>query len=164
MAKGKMHWAYRKTLLSGFTIPELIVAMGVFMILASLATISVVGVKQRTSLETTVNILISDIKQQQLKAMIGDTEGRGVRDDYGIHPGTDAYVLFHGSTYDVGTSGSFTVNLGDNVYFTSGPDIVFLRRSGEVSGGDTSLTLRENTTGTQRIINLNRYGVVTSVN
>lgn len=152
------------SILKGFTLPELIVSVAIFAILATLVTLNVVGVKQRASLDTTINVLLSDLKQQQLKAMTGDTEGRVVADAYGMHTETNKYILFHGNIFDPNSVDNFSIDLGDNVEFTTSSDIIFSRISGEISSGNMTLILQENTTGVARTINLNKYGIVTGVN
>ncbi len=159
----KLETGNRK-LASGFTLVELIVTVTIFASLLIFTTLNVVNVKQRTSLQTTIEILIGDLRQQQLKAMVGDTEGRLIRDDYGVHFNQTSYILFHGGTYSPAGTALFTVSLGDNVQVVSGNDIIFSRNSGESVGGATNIVLRENTTRIQKTIYLNQYGVVTAVN
>lgn len=133
------------------------------MSLLGIVTINLVGVKQQTSLRTTVNLLVSDLKEQQLKAMVGDTGGRSTADSYGVHFNTDSYVLFHGTSYNSSDTANYTVSLGDNVTVISGNDIIFSQVSGEI-GSPVTIVLKENTTKTQRTISLNKYGAVTGVN
>src|SRR3989338_5441649 len=123
---GNFHLKFRN-LNQGFTIPELIVTIAIFAILATLVTLNVVGVKQRASLDTTVKVLIGDLRLQQLKAMTGDSEGRLVPDSYGLHPAGDKYILFHGNVFEQTSADNFIVDLGDNVVFTTSTDIIFSR-------------------------------------
>jgi prepilin-type N-terminal cleavage/methylation domain-containing protein len=69
---------------TGFTIIELMIAMGIFVIITSLVTINLLNAQHIASIDSTVTTLIADLKQQQVKAMTGDTEGRGITDQYGI--------------------------------------------------------------------------------
>lgn len=148
----------------GFTIPELLVTMTIFVTLVGIATINLAGVKQRASLNTTSEIFIGDFRQQQLKSMMGDTEGRSEPDGYGIHFNSDSYTLFHGDNYSAGSPSNFTVELGDNIKFLSIPsDLIFSRVSGELSSNG-SIVLIDDTTNTTKTLEYNRYGVVTDVN
>lgn len=150
--------------MKGFTIVELLVTMVIFATLIGLATINLAGAKQRTSLNTSVEVLVNDLAQQQLKAMTGDTEGRSSPDLYGIHFNNNKYILFHGTVFNSSDTSNFTVNLGDNITFTQNfPDVIFQRVNGE-TGTSGSITLLDNTTKTQKSINYNRYGVVTGIN
>jgi prepilin-type N-terminal cleavage/methylation domain-containing protein len=79
----------------GFTIVELLVVMGIFAILASLSTLNLSHAQHGSYVNATVDTLVSDLKRQQHKAMIGDTEGRGTASNYGIHFDPSSYVLFH---------------------------------------------------------------------
>lgn len=149
--------------LPGFTIAELLVTMAIFVTLVGIATINLVGAKQRASLNTSIDILLGDLRSQQLKSMIGDTEGRVAPGLYGIHFGSYDYTLFHGNNFDINAPSNFTVKLGDNVQFINPPsDLIFARVSGELANGG-SILLRDNTTNTTRTLQYNRYGVVTNV-
>ncbi len=163
MAKDKELRAKVNFNLPGFTLAELLVTMAIFATLVGIATINLVGARQRASLNTSSEILIGDLRQQQLKSMIGDTEGRANPDRYGIHLGTNDYTLFHGNTYNSGDASNFTVELGDNIQFVGTySDLIFARVSGELSAGG-SIILEDNTTNTQKTLQYNRYGVITDV-
>lgn len=153
-----------RSLQPGFTLTELLITMTIFATLAGIATMSLVGAKQRTSLNTSVEMVSADLRQQQLKSMVGDTGGRTTPDRYGIHFGTSEYTLFHGSTFNLLESSNFTVQLGDNITFVSPPtDLIFDRVSGELSVGG-NIILRDNTTKATKTLQFNKYGVITSVN
>lgn len=144
---------------------EFLLTMGIFAILAGFATINLVNVQQRNSLNTTVDVFIADLKEQQLKAMVGDTEGSGIISNYGIRFSSSQYTLFRNS---YGTS-NFVINLPAVMTVTStfpSNEIVFLKGSGEISGygGTRTVTLTDTTNGQQKVLTFNRYGVVTSIN
>lgn len=154
----------------GFTFPELIIVMGIVVIMLGFVTINLLRAQSSSSLTTTLDTLTSDIRNQQIKAMTGDTEGRGVPDSYGIHLESDRYVLFHGTSYDQSDTSNVTVPIDPSItlvsdLFQSG-DIVFLQTSGEVrnfSPGANSFTLQTVTSNQSQTITLNKYGVITSV-
>jgi len=155
--------------IQAFTIIELLVVMGIMAILLSVSTSSLMGPKHKASLNSSINVLISDLASQQLKAMVGDTEGRGVSpDNYGIYLQTGNYVLFHGTNYLFNDSANFPVNLGDNIQIdsTSFPQsqIVFTAGSGELISGAGLLIVKNTVTGEQKTITLNQYGIITQVN
>jgi prepilin-type N-terminal cleavage/methylation domain-containing protein len=146
----------------GFSLVEYMLVMAIFLILAGLGTINLSGAKQRASLSTTVDTLVSDLRGQQLKAMVGDTEGSGSgsASNYGIHFGTSDYTLFRGS---YGT-GNFVVNLGDQIQVgTPGTEVLFTKGTGEI-GGTFQVTLKDVSNASSKTITLNRYGVVTAIN
>jgi prepilin-type N-terminal cleavage/methylation domain-containing protein len=149
----------------GFTIIELIITMGILAIITSLATINLLNAQHIASIDSTTTTLISDLKQQQLKAMVGDTEGRVAADQYGIHFDADKYVLFHGS-YDPTDTSNFVVELEGTLSFTniSGDgNIIFSQGSGE-SSGLNPIVLKDDQTNKQKTITTNVYGVITYVN
>lgn len=149
--------------LSGVTLPELILVMSIFAALIAIATINLASIKNKASLNTSITTLISDLKQQQLKAMVGDTEGRGVTDSYGLYLGQNQYILFHG-TYNPSDPSNFTVNLDDNLQFPNpGTSVIFASGSGEFTA-PTSLILQDTQTNEQKTIQINTLGTVTGVN
>ncbi len=108
-------------------------------------------------------ILLTDLKQQQLKAMVGDTEGRPDSDSYGVHFDSDRYVLFHGLTYSPFEPSNSIINLEDNMQFNN-PDfnIVFSKISGEIAV-PAIIELQDNANSRLKRINLNTLGVVTQI-
>ena len=155
------HFSFQK----GFTLIELIIVMAIFATLVGISTISLLNVKHKSTLNTVVNTFLADLKEQQIKAMVGDTEGSGVVYNYGIHFETSTYTLFHG-TYSSGGTGNFVVPLTDTVQFNSfsqGNSIIFAKGSGEASGM-TTITLIDTVDNNQKTITVNQYGVVTGIN
>ena len=133
-------------------------------VLLGLVTIALSNVRQRTTLTALTQTFVSDIKQQQIKAMVGDTQGGVAANSYGVHIDANSYVLFRGATYDPSDPSNFTVDLETNFQFEPpGTDIVFETIKGEIS---TPATIRiiDITTNQQKTIQLNTLGVVTSVN
>lgn len=146
----------------GFTLVELVVVMSIMLTLLGLITINLMRSQQTASLASAEGILVVDLRQQQLKAMIGDTEGRASSDQYGIHFDSDKYVLFHG-TYTSGEASNSVINLESNIQFNSpGFDIVFEKITGEISA-PVIIELQDNPSSRKKIIHLNQYGVVTEV-
>jgi prepilin-type N-terminal cleavage/methylation domain-containing protein len=146
----------------GFTLVEMAVVVGVVVILLGITTISLVRSQQRASLTSMVEILLADLKQQQLKSMIGDTEGRANSDFYGVHFNSNQYVLFHGLTYFPSDTSNSVVNLDNNMQFNN-PDYntIFSKLSGTTSAA--TIELRDTTNSRFKRIYLNSLGVVTQV-
>lgn len=156
---------------SGFTLMEVAVVMSLLTLLFGFVWVNLLGSKDSASQNTSVDILLSDLRAQQLKAMLGDTEGRIGHDAYGIRFGTTSYTLFHGSTYAPADPTNFTVSLGDNERFESvgfpGSVLVFASVSGEIDGfsaGADTIVLRNSSANTQKTFLLNRIGSVYAIN
>ncbi len=154
----------------GFTLIEVLVVLSVLITLIGLTTISLLNANRQTSLSTSIDSFVTDLKQQQLKAMVGDTEGRTQADSYGVYFGTDSYTLFHGA-YSSSDPTNFTVALGGNIQFSAvlfpSSQIIFLKGSGEVSNyasSSSTLVIRDIVNNRQKTITVNRYGVVTDIN
>lgn len=143
---------------AGYTLVELLMAMTIIGILFGLTTISLVNVQRSTSVAASKEMLIADLKSQQTKAMNG-TEGGG---GFGVHfDSNNTYTLFQGTIFNPASTTNSPVSVDDNISF-SGNDIVFSSVNGEIQGFSTPPTITvANTAGPeQRIIRLNRYGVV----
>jgi len=151
----------------GFTFPELMVVTAILLMLAGLTLGNLFSLRQNVSISTSVDTLIADIKEQQIKAMIGDTEGRATADSYGIFFEATRYSLFHG-TYSTTDPGNFVVNLDQSVQFTDSTfpsnQIIFAPQSGEVGFSTGAITIKDPKSAKQRTITINKYGVVTAVN
>ena len=147
----------------GFTLVELAVVIGIFTTLMGFIVLNLVRSQQTASLTATSEILLSDIKQQQMKSMVGDTEGRADAGPYGIHFDANKYILFPGASYSPLESSNFEIDLPSNMQFNSANyDIIFSRVSGEISL-PAIIELQDNTNSNLKRIYLNAYGTITQV-
>lgn len=156
---------------SGFTLIELIIAVCVFTLLFGLVSGNLLNYYHKNTFNTQVITVISDINKQQLKAMVGDTEGRVAPDSYGIHFGVDRYILFHGSSYNAADSTNFTILLDTNMNLTDiaipSSSLIFAKGSGEFTGftgSNNTFIMKDIKTNEQKTITINRYGIITSIN
>lgn len=156
---------------SGFTLIEVAVVMSLLSLLFGFVWLNLLSTKESASQNTSMDLLVSDLRAQQLKAMLGDTEGRVERDAYGVYFGVTSYTLFHGSTYVSADPTNFIVPLGDNERFSSiafsGNAVVFSSVSGEIDGFSqdaNSLLLKNTMANTQKTIQLNKIGTVNAIN
>jgi prepilin-type N-terminal cleavage/methylation domain-containing protein len=150
----------------GFTLIELLIIMGVMATISSFAVINLIRPQTKSSLDSTVKVLISDTKEQQLKAMIGDGDG-GAASSYGIYFESGKYTLFKGSSYSPSDPNNFIVNVDSattlSSTFTSN-QVVFQQRSGEVSSfSGTNNTVTATAGGESKTLTINAIGTV-SVN
>lgn len=145
----------------GFTLIELIVVTSIIVTLLGFITINLVRSQQGASLTSVTGVLLTDLKQQQLKTMIGDTEGRLTPDSYGVHFDANHYVLFHG-TYSQWEASNSVINLSSNMQFNSpGFDVIFSRPSGTTSA--VMIELQDKTNSHLKRIYLNTLGAITQV-
>ncbi len=154
----------------GYTLTEIIIVMSILILLTGLTTISLLNAKHKSSLSASVDTFIADLKQQQLKAMLGDTEGRISSGNYGIFFAGGTYTLFHGD-YSSTDSANFDLSLGDNIEFSNitfpGSQIVFLQGSGEIDAyvsGLNTITIKDIIDNNQKTLTINEYGVVEQIN
>lgn len=143
---------------------ELLVVMGIAGLLLSLIVINLIRPQISTAVTGSTDLLVSDLKQQQIRAMSGE----GVA---GIYFEKASYTLFNGLAYSSDDPGNFTVSLPNSLEFTANnfPNsiLVFASGSGEVVGyvsGLDSVKIGNPLGGDTRTVKINRYGVVTRVN
>ncbi|OGM29555.1 hypothetical protein A2630_01010 [Candidatus Woesebacteria bacterium RIFCSPHIGHO2_01_FULL_44_10] len=142
---------------AGFTLPELIVVIGIVLALFGIAAVNLVGVQRRSYLDTTVSKLLIDIKEQQTRAMAGDTQDGDQQGDFGIYFEANKYTFFDG----------FEVMLDPSVSISSvgfpGSTLVFEKITGEVVGftaGADFVSISDSASGLSKTIRLNRFGSI----
>jgi prepilin-type N-terminal cleavage/methylation domain-containing protein len=157
--------------MKGFTLIELIVTISVVVTLLAFTAPSLLTSQRRTDLNETLNVLVSDVRQQQSQAMLRYTATVGAPSDFGIYFDTNGYTLFKGLVYVASDSGNFSVVLSPQMVFDTitfpNSQIVFASGTGESKNftADTyELSLSDTQEGVTKIITVNRYGVITSVN
>lgn len=161
-------WFFKKAD-KGMTLIEVVLVMGIFSVLATLGTINLLNARSSSSLSSNMYSIIADIKTQQTKAMTGDTEGRSTSDYYSVYISSNSYTLFHGQTYNAGDSTNTTIPLPtDLTLSTTFPSskIVFTPAAGEVSAfsaGQNTVTLKNTSTNKQTVLQINKYGTITSI-
>ena len=152
--------------MKGFTLIEVLLVLGILAVMVSLATINLANVQHKSSLSSTVNTFIADFRQQQIRAMVGDTQGSGAVSNYGVDLETTTYTLFR-TTYG---TGNFIVNLPTGTQFTTtfpNSQVIFASGSGILStftSGQNTITITDTVDGSQKTITVNTYGVITAVN
>lgn len=152
---------------SGLTLIEMMLVVGILALLFAIGVVSLSTIQIVTTSTSATTVLISDLKTQQVKAMVGDTEGRGVPDNYGIKILSDQYILFHGNSYNPSDSSNFSVPVPETYTLsTTFPNstLLFASDSGELVNFTTGLdtvTLTNTTSSKTEVIKLNKYGTVT---
>ena len=149
----------------GFTLIELALIMGIIAILVSFITINLLKPQTTASTASAVQILGADIKEQQIKAMSGDSDFETTADSQGIYFESNRYTLFRGPNYASG-SHYFQVDMDQSLILSNtlpSSQVVFTKRSGEtgLSDGSNSVTVTNTQGGEQKTITINRYGSIT---
>jgi len=151
---------------SGFTLIELILVITITGIIISFVTINFVATQSKDLINSTVSILVADLKEQQIKAISGDTEGTPAPSELGIFIEPNSYTLFRGATYSPSDPSNFVINIEPPLSFSNNlpsSQIIFAINSGEWESyisGQNSITI-QSAAGGQKIITINRYGAVT---
>ncbi len=159
-----------KKIQQGFTFIELLLVMSVIAILTTFVSVALINSRASTSLETVTATFMADLKSQQIKSMVGDTEGRGTPNFYGIYLDQNKYVLFHGDTYLPQSAENFEISMDNSVRITTTfPNNVvqFASQSGELSNfnaAQNSITFSDTSTTKSKTFLLNKYGVIYAEN
>lgn len=152
-------------LMTGFTLVELLLAMGIATVIFGISSILLSNLIPRASLNSTHEVLKAEIRQQQLSAMTGKKDGSGQANSYGVLIEQDKYTLFSGSEFSPLPVDSIVVDLPSTISLsTNFPNnvIIFERGNGEISNFDPTaktITIVNSLTGESRNITLNRYGL-----
>lgn len=155
--------------MKGYTLIELIVVLGIVALLTGIASVNLIRFQQQTNITGLTDAFITNVKEQQTKAMAGDAEGRGANSPYGVNIALDQYIQFH-DTFTSGESSNRVITLPPITEITTtfpNSQIVFEGGSGEIIGyssANSSVTIRNVQTNDQKVIHFNRYGAVTAVN
>jgi len=118
---------------SGLTLVELLITMGIFAIIFSFATINLLKPQRKASVDAAASTLVSDIKQQQAKAMASDSGSAGDLQNHGIYFENNRYILFQGSSYQAANPLNFSVDLSPNTIILNNlpsSQIVFSKNNG----------------------------------
>jgi prepilin-type N-terminal cleavage/methylation domain-containing protein len=152
----------------GYSLLEMLIVISLVITLLSLTTTNLFRFQHTSQLSSTVNSFLADYKEQQIKAMVGDTEGSGAVSNYGIHFETNSYTLFRNS-YD---TANLAINLPENIQITtpfSNSQIIFQKGSGIISNYDSGNPTNNVIIFTDTVENysykldINKYGVITKL-
>lgn len=163
-----MKKAYSIEWQKGLTLIELMLVVGIISLLFGIGFVGLGSLKIVATKSSSFSVLSSDLKNQQIKAMVGDTEGRGVADNYGIKIFSDSYVLFHGNNYNESDTSNFSIPIDQGYTLSTtfpGETIIFASDSGELvnfSQGQSTITITHNETGSSNTMELNSYGTIIS--
>lgn len=150
----------------GFTLVELLVTMTILGILFSLLVSNLTGVIPKAMVRSSTEVLLADIREQQMKAMTGYETHLGGSSAYGVRFEEDRYILFTGEEYQEDHQENYTIFLQSGLRFNPidllDSVLIFARNTGEVEGyreEGTSVTLTNDMTGEQSSLSFNTLGV-----
>lgn len=151
---------------SGFTFVEVVVVMGLIGLLMSIATSSLFQGRQRASVDATAEQIMNDVKETQMKAMLGASSSGTLTPGYSIRFETGGYTVFPGNTYISGdTNNTFVPVDASLTLSTTLPSgmVTFTNLSGDIAGyqdGQSSITIHDTETpGSVRVLEMNRHGI-----
>lgn len=154
----------------GFSLIEIIVVMSIFSILIGIVTTNLLNSKQKASLNTSTTLLVADITNQQLNAMMGENEVGSITNK-GIYFEPTRYILFKGDQYSATDSSNFVVTLDEPQQFANitfpNATLLFASISGEVinfATATSTIGFKNVVSNEQKTLQINRYGVITQIN
>ena len=150
------------------------VVIGIVGIIMTFSTVNLVSLRNKASTNSMVTQLVADLKQQQMKAMIGDSSAP---DCYGVRFTNNSYTLFRDVNCSGTTSDNFTPVIESDINFTISPsDIIFKKGCGELVISSTTapcgeitaptptpLELKISNTAESKTLKFNQFGVITEV-
>lgn len=151
----------------GFTIIELLVVLGASAVISAISIATLIQPQTQADLDGEVLKLMSDIKSQQLNAMIGVTSGTSTPVSQGIYFSIGGYTLFRGTTYVSADPENFsivfpaTIQMQGTTLATS--TIIFNRLNGEVyahTPGADSVTFINTVSNATSTLTINRFGAI----
>lgn len=136
--------------------------MAILLTLIGLSAINLGRPQAAANISTTLDTMLSDLKDQQILAMSGGTGGGSTAIAYGIYIQSSQFTLFSGNSYNGSDPHNFVEMAGNRVTLsTTLPSsvIIFQKGTGDVQGytsGSDTITL----TGPNsiRTITINRFG------
>lgn len=150
---------------AGFTYIETMLVVGITIVLMGISSIILTQLVPHASVMTVAQTLASELRSQQLFAMMG-RDLQGGTTAFGVYFTPSSYVLFEGSTYNVADSNNIVINLESGLELIStltSNQVVFSPRSGEVASyasGQDTITLRQVQSGETVTLLVNQLGVV----
>ncbi len=155
---------------SGFTLIEILLVGSLTLIIITLGGVNLIRPQRKTIETSVIDNIVSDLNAQQTKSMVGDISTGGAPTKYGIYFESDKYTLFKGDTYSSLNATNLVIVLPSSQTFSvinvpSG-QILFSKRSGDFdnySAGQNTLTVTNQDSGDQKLVQINRYGIVTAV-
>ncbi len=152
---------------TGFTVLELMLTLTILGVLFALTVVNLTNIIPKANTRAAAEVLIADLREQQMKAMSGYEAVGGGASDYGIFFETEKYTLFTGSSYVEGHQENYVVPLQVGLEFdtTNLPlsTMVFVRGSGDIanySDAYHSIRIRNTVTTELRTIVFNQLGVL----
>lgn len=160
--------SYDLRAIGGFTLIEFLVVMAVSAVIASLTIAAVIRPQTQIDLDGEVLKIISDIKSQQINAMVGATSGTLASTSYGVYFSASGYTLFRGTSYNPADLENFSVSFPSSIQMQSNTlatsTIIFNRLNGEVyaySAGANSVTFVNTISSVISTLAINRLGALT---
>lgn len=150
----------------GLTILELILVIGIFAVIAGVASVQLANFQRGTVLESTSKDVVSALRLAHDKAMLGeDGNSNGQGDPWGIrfaNSTSDSYATFFGATYDINNVKE-TAYLSPPLAFTAptegtNTDVIFTK----LSGTTTAATITIGDNGQTKTITVDASGRIYS--
>lgn len=148
----------------GFTYVELLIVGTILMVVSTLGIVSINKLQTKTSAETLMLQIKTDMRSQQLAAMNGAT-GETLMPT-GIYFENNRYTLFFGNNYDSNSDSNFVVNIDSPWELSttlSGSTVIFASGSGEIdtiASGQRSVAVNRSDSGDTATLYINKYGAI----
>ena len=143
---------------NAFTVVELVVVIGIFIIITSFSTISLLNSRQNVDTSSTLDLISSDLKNQQIKSMTSFNNN-----NHGIYFDDNSYTLFNGSLYNSEDENNYTVQLSKSLIIETNlnnSQIIFNKINGEVKDFNEQINIKVSSNSQENILKINKLGVI----
>ena len=145
----------------GFTLIEMIVAIAIITILASIVALNLGSFRETQGISNASDEIIALVNQARSRTLAADGGT-----NYGVHFDSNEAVLFAGSTYAAGTPGNITVPVDPSIEISdvslagSGSDVVFDMLTGDTDDYGT-IGIRRLTAATgEKTLTIEKTGAI----
>jgi prepilin-type N-terminal cleavage/methylation domain-containing protein len=155
----------KKQTVLAFTFIELLLVLAIVAVLTSIASITLSNLVPKANLFTTTDVLLAEIRHQQLRSMNREKNSDELASEYGVHIQQHQYTLFSGNVYDADDPENLVTEVEAPLELaTNFPDqsIIFAQGSGEIENfaeNFNEINVVDTSTGQIETITFNPYGV-----
>ena len=152
---------FSKSRARGFTLVEIIIAIGIIVTLASIVALNLGTFRETQGISNASDEIIALVNQARSRTLAADGGT-----NYGVHFDTQDAVLFAGSSYTPDTTGNITVTLDPSVEIDSvdlaggGQDVVFDMLTGETEEYGTIAVRRLPDTVGEKTLTIEKTGAI----
>lgn len=148
---------------AGITLVEILVSLAIFIILATITTVSLSGYRSSKLVETTANEIAFKLEEAKTNALAGKAGS-----SYGLHFASTSYTYFKGSSYNSSDVSNISPTFPSELQITtsltgSAVNIIFSRLTGTPNVTGTITVRKTSDTSKTKTITIGTLGDISVV-